>query len=70
LFHCVECDQLAEVDWPHDLDDILAVLERRPVPATRNWAPAGHRQSLAVGWEDGQTVADLVAENDEHGVAA
>ena len=69
MFHCVNCHQIAPVTWPADADEIREVLDRRPVPQTRNWAPAGHRQALACGVPDGQTVADLLAENDEYGVS-
>lgn len=65
---CTNCWQLAEVRWPPDADDIGRVLGLRPVPQTRNWAPAGHRQAIACHLPDGQTVADLIAENVEHGV--
>lgn len=67
-FYCSYCKQIAEVRWPADLDEIAMALEQRPVPSTRNWAPAGHRQALACGHPDGQTVADLIDENREHGV--
>lgn len=72
MFHCDgvgSCGHIAEVDWPPDADEITRVLERRPVPGTRNWAPAGHRQTVVCGFPDGQTVADLEYENREHGVS-
>lgn len=69
LFHCSECKNIVEIVWPADADAITDVLARRPVPQTRNWAPAGHRQAVACGFTDGQTVADLAAENREHGVS-
>jgi hypothetical protein len=46
-----------------------ALLER-PDPQTRNWAPPGHRQSIATGHPDGQSVHQLVAETREHLEAA
>ncbi|XTZ17041.1 hypothetical protein ACQSSU_06590 [Micromonospora echinospora] len=66
--HCSNCLLLSEVAWPPDPDRIWAALEARPVPQTRNWAPAGHRQAIACGVPDGQTVADLITENREHEV--
>lgn len=67
-FHCSNCKQVADVDWPADADEIWAVLEVRPVPQTRNWFPANHELALRSGTVHGQTVADLRAENDEYGV--
>lgn len=69
-FHCGSvggCKLLAEVVWPVDADEIWEALSMRPVPGTRNWAPAGHRQAIACRVPDGQTVADLIAENYEYG---
>ena len=45
---------------------IVAALERRPLPSTRNWFPAEHPTALAGGLPHGQTVADLEAETDAH----
>jgi hypothetical protein len=61
------CRLLAEVEWPDEPDRIWEVLQERPVPGTRNWAPPGHRQAIACNVADGQTVADLIAENNEYG---
>lgn len=68
-FHCSNCLQVAEIEWPPDADEIWAVLARRPVPQTRNWFPAGHDLALRSGTPHGQTVADLEDENREHGVS-
>jgi hypothetical protein len=68
ILYCTNCRQVAELRWPADVDEISRVLAVRPVPQTRNWAPAGHRQAVGCRVPDGQTVADLRAENDEHGV--
>jgi hypothetical protein len=69
------CGYAARVEWPQDAAAIITELVLRPVHADRNWAPAGHRQthhSLTVGGRvvaeahpNGQTVADLRAENRE-----
>lgn len=68
-FDCSYCGyHSTAVVWPDDAEAILAVLERRPIPHNRNWAPAGHRQAIACGVPQGQTVADLIAENREHEV--
>lgn len=60
------CQLISTVDWPSDIDEIERVLAMRPVPGTRNWAPAGHRQARAVGFPEGQSVADLIDENHQH----
>jgi len=66
-FHCVNCRYVAPVEWPDDYDRIAAELDRRPVPETRNWYPAGHPKAIAWGIPDGQSVADLRREFDQHG---
>lgn len=63
---CIECHWSMSVTWPKDAQDIDTVLRLRPVPGTRHWAPAGHRQAIACGFAQGQTVADLLAENETH----
>lgn len=67
--HCSNCLLVASVSWPADPDGIWEALADRPVPQTRNWAPAGHRQAIACGHPDGQTVTDLIDETREHEVA-
>lgn len=65
--HCLGgCLAVARVEWPPDPDGIWDALAARPVPATRNWAPAGHRQSVACGFPDGQSAAELRSETAEH----
>jgi hypothetical protein len=66
---------MAAVQWPQDASAITAELDVRPVEKTRNWAPAGHRQTfhsitpggrvVAEAHPEGQEVADLRAENRE-----
>lgn len=68
LFCCNNCQQLSRVEWPPDPEGISDVLSLRPVPETRNWAPAGHWQAIACGYPDGQSIADLRDENREHEV--
>lgn len=68
-FHCGGpdgCQLMAEIEWPVDADEIWEALAERPVPATRNWAPVGHRQALVTGFPSGQTVAQLRDETHEH----
>ncbi len=56
-FRCHDCGTVATVDWPLEAGEVLVVLGRRPVPATRNWRP-------------GEAVAELVVQNLLHGVEA
>lgn len=63
---CRECHYIADVRWPVGAARIAAVLDMRPVPTTRNWAPAGHRQAIACGFPEGQSVDELIAENEEN----
>lgn len=68
-FHCggVDgCKLIAELEWPVGAGEIWEALAERPVPGTRNWAPAGHRQALVTGHPNGQTVAQLRDETREH----
>ena len=62
------CGAEAPIEWPADAEEIQRALELRPVESTRNWLPAGHPLAVAAGVPHGQTVADLLAENEEHGV--
>lgn len=69
------CGYAGRVEWPKDAAAIITELLNRPVAADRNWAPAGHRQTrhsltpggrvVAEAHPEGQTVADLRAENRE-----
>lgn len=60
-FFCVRCFNVTNggrwrpVGWPDTIAAIEAALEVRPVEGTRNWRP-------------GETLADLQAENEAHGV--
>ncbi len=52
---------------PPDLEaQIVAALQRRPLPATHNWFPADHPIAVARGLPHGQSIADLEAETDAH----
>ncbi|MFB4312944.1 hypothetical protein [Actinomadura sp. 21ATH] len=67
-FVCTVCGARCPIQWPADAEEIIAVLDRRPNPMTRNWWPAGAKLAVLTGTPTGQTVADLLAENAEHGV--
>ncbi|MEO5875527.1 MAG: hypothetical protein ABIS86_17055 [Streptosporangiaceae bacterium] len=69
-FDCRYCGYGTDsVRWPVNAGLLLDVLDCRPIPHTRNWYPEGHVTAVKAGVPDGQSVADLVRENGEHGVA-
>lgn len=68
-FYCSYCRLVTdEIRWPDDADELMKVLNRRPIPHNRNWFPAGHLIAVKSGTPHGQTLADLIDENHEHGV--
>jgi hypothetical protein len=68
-FHCSYCNfETQAIEWPPNEHDITAVLDRRPIPHTRNWYPAEHPAALRFRIPHGQSVQDLVDENIENGV--
>jgi hypothetical protein len=73
-FHCSYCKfgdtETVQIEWPSNMAEIMAVLQLRPIPHTRNWYPAGHDTAVKHRVEHGQTVEQLRAENAEHGVPA
>lgn len=62
------CGMDCPVEWPENASEIWEVLTRRPVPKTRNWFPSHHLTGVLNGYPNGQTVADLLAENKLYGV--
>lgn len=68
FFLCSHCGFQAFIDWPGDMLEISQVLMQRPVPDTRNWYPRDHPVAVRFGVEHGQSVRELVEENEEHGV--
>lgn len=67
-FVCTYCMHTAGIEWPADVAAIMAILELRPVPHTRNWYPARHDTAMRFRVPDGQSVAQLREENAEHGI--
>ena len=69
-FYCSYCGQSAEIEWPSavEMAALMAVLETRPIPHTRNWYPADHPTAVKFRVPHGQSVEDLILENQEHGV--
>lgn len=69
FFSCSHCGWQAAVDWPREREQIMVVLSVRPVPDTRNWYPADHPVAVNSRTPHGQSVKDLMDENEEHGLA-
>lgn len=67
-FACRECKWIGVVDWPHDADEIMEVLQERPIPKTRNWFPRGHYLAVRTNTPHGQSVADLIQETKDREV--
>ena len=62
------CGMDAPIEWPPDAEQIEQALNRRPLEQTRNWYPLEHDVAVRGGAPHGQTVADLLAENEMYGV--
>lgn len=69
-FVCSHCGLGVDIEWPEPklIAGVMAVLNLRPVPHTRNWFPAGCPLAVRMGVEHGQSIDDLKTENAEHGV--
>lgn len=68
VFLCSNCGMQAVIDWPDHEMEILSVLSRRPVPQNRNWYPKDHPVAINFRLEHGQSIRDLLDENEAHGV--
>jgi hypothetical protein len=69
FYLCSYCGYSCErIIWPRREHEIIEILMKRPVPSNRNWYPQDHPVALKFHIPHGQTPADLVAENEEHGV--
>jgi hypothetical protein len=69
FFHCSHCGFQAGISWPRRREAIDMVLGLRPVPQNRNWYPTDHPVALRFHLPHGQSLADLMAENEQHGVS-
>ena len=68
LYLCSFCGQQAPVDWPANQHEILTVLLVRPMPNTRNWYPRDHPVAINFRLPHGQSIKELIEENEAHGV--
>jgi hypothetical protein len=69
FYLCSNCGYATDrIVWPRREHDILELLQKRPIPQTRNWYPKDHPVAVKFRIPHGQTLAELAAENEEHGV--
>jgi hypothetical protein len=70
MYVCSYCGMQAVIEWPDSefMVGAMAVLMQRPVPDNRNWYPADHDVATRFRIPHGQTLDDLRAENEAHGV--
>lgn len=69
FFHCSYCGFQAPIIWPRNREAIMMALAVRPVPDNRNWYPTDHPVAIRFRLPHGQSIADLLAENEEHGIS-
>lgn len=63
---CPKCYAIWEIEWPSNPDEIMNALEKRANPQNRNWYPIGHVLALRGNKPHGQSVADLLEEQQQH----
>ncbi len=70
FYACSHCGHQGGIEWPDArfMAAVMDILMKRPIPDTRNWYPAGHPVAVNFRIPHGQSIDDLRAENDEHGV--
>lgn len=69
FYICSYCGYQAMISWPRRREEIVMALSVRPVPANRNWYPKDHPVAVRFNIPHGQTVAELMAENEQHNVS-
>lgn len=66
FYSCSHCGMEAFINWPPNMLELSQALMQRPVPDTRNWYPRDHPIAVRFNVPHGQTVADLLAEQEEN----
>lgn len=66
-FVCSECGFVGDIIWAERERAIMEVMAYRPIRHTRNWFPLNHPLAIRANIPHGQTIADLVIENYDHG---
>jgi hypothetical protein len=69
FYLCSYCGMQGHIAWPRRREEIMMALMVRPVPSNRNWYPADHPVAVNFRIPHGQTVAELLEENEAHGVS-
>jgi len=69
FYLCSYCGMQSEISWPRQESGILAALMVRPVPSNRNWYPQDHPVAVNFRIPHGQSISDLLEENDAHGIS-
>lgn len=69
FYLCSYCGMQAKILWPRRRVEILMALMVRPVPNNRNWYPQDHPVAVKFRLEHGQSVQDLLEENEAHGLS-
>lgn len=69
FFTCSYCGQQAKISWPRRREEILMALMVRPVPDNRNWYPADHPVAIRFRIPHGQSIGQLLEENEAHGLS-
>lgn len=69
FYICSHCGFQSKIQWPRRREEIMMALSVRPVPNNRNWYPADHPVAVRFRIPHGQTVAELMEENEAHEVS-
>lgn len=69
FYLCSYCGMQSRISWPRREHEILTALMVRPVPSNRNWYPQDHPVAINFRIPHGQSVQDLLDENEAHGVS-
>lgn len=69
FFTCSYCGMQSKIVWPRRREEIMMALVVRPVPNNRNWYPEDHPVAVRFRIPHGQTVAQLLEENEAHGIS-
>lgn len=69
FYMCSHCGFQSVITWPRQKEAIMIALSVRPVPDNRNWYPQDHPVAVRFRLEHGQTVRELLEENEQHGIS-
>lgn len=69
FYLCSYCGFQAKIVWPRRRNEILMALSVRPVPDNRNWYPKDHPVAVRFRIPHGQSVGELLEENEAHHIS-